>query len=74
MQVLKALGEITEIKSEEELNPVQKMISEAYSEIDQAVVKGVLHKNTAARRKSKLAGARQRVLIANGLYTPQPAQ
>lgn len=74
MQVLKALEEFTEVKSEEDLNPVQKLISEAYQEIDKAVVKGVLHKNTAARRKSKLAVARQRVLIANGLYTPQPAQ
>lgn len=74
MQVLKALADFTEVKSEDELKPVQKLINEAYKEIDMAVVKGVLHQNTAARRKSKLAVARQRLLIANGLYTPQPAQ
>ena len=31
-----------------------KALSEAYAKIDRAVVKGVLHKNTAARRKSRL--------------------
>jgi small subunit ribosomal protein S20 len=29
-------------------------LSEAYSKIDRAVVKGILHKNTAARRKARL--------------------
>ena len=38
--------------------------------IDKAVSKGVLHLNTAARRKARLAKARQNVLIAAGLYTP----
>ena len=38
--------------------------------IDKAVNKGVLHKNTAARRKARMAVARQNVLIAAGLYTP----
>ena len=38
--------------------------------IDKAVSKGVLHINTAARRKARLARARQNVLIAAGLYTP----
>ena len=41
--------------------------------IDKAVCKGVLHRNTAARRKARLAKARKNVLIASGLYTP-PAQ
>lgn len=67
--MLKAL-EGLEIKAEEELVPVQKLLNEAYEEIDKAVVKGILHKNTGARRKSRIALARQRVLIANGLYTP----
>ncbi len=35
---------------------VQTSLSAAYSEIDRAVKKGTLHKNTAARRKSQLAG------------------
>lgn len=38
--------------------------------IDKAVSKGVLHSNTAARRKARLAKARQNVLVAAGLYTP----
>lgn len=38
--------------------------------IDKAVGKGVMHKNTAARRKARLAAARQNVLISAGLYTP----
>lgn len=36
---------------------VQSKLSAAYSEIDRAVKKGTLHKNTAARRKSVLAHA-----------------
>jgi small subunit ribosomal protein S20 len=32
----------------------QKAMSEAFSKIDRAVTKGVLHKNTAARRKARL--------------------
>jgi small subunit ribosomal protein S20 len=40
-------GDSTEIKTS---------LSAAYSEIDRAVKKGTLHKNTAARRKSQLAG------------------
>jgi small subunit ribosomal protein S20 len=34
---------------------IQTTLSAAYSEIDRAVKKGTLHKNTAARRKSVLA-------------------
>ncbi|MDF2461499.1 MAG: rpsT [Candidatus Saccharibacteria bacterium] len=36
---------------------IQIKLNEAYSEIDRAVKKGTLHKNTAARRKSVLAHA-----------------
>ena len=72
-QVLKTLDSFKEVQAEEELAPVQKLLSEAYQEIDKAVVKGILHKNTAARRKSRLALARQRVLIASGLYKPASA-
>lgn len=35
---------------------IKTSLSAAYSEIDRAVKKGTLHKNTAARRKSQLAG------------------
>ena len=57
-------------KAESDLAPVSSLLSEAYKVIDVAVVKGVLHKNTAARRKARLASARQQVLIKAGLYTP----
>jgi len=57
--------------SEDEIKPIEKLISEAYQEIDKAVVKGILHANTGARRKAKVAAAKQQLLIDAGLYTPQ---
>ncbi len=41
----------------------QKALNKAYKVIDMAVSKGVLHKNAAARRKSRLA------LVANSAKT-----
>jgi small subunit ribosomal protein S20 len=40
---------------------VEKLVSLAYSKIDKAVQKGVLHSNTGAARKSSLAKALQLV-------------
>ena len=40
----------------------QEKLREAQSEIDRAVKKGTLHKNTAARRKSRLVAASVRTL------------
>lgn len=57
-------------KSESDLAPVSTLMSEAYQVIDKAVVKGILHRNTAARRKARLAKARKYVLVEAGLYTP----
>lgn len=57
-------------KSESDLEPVGALISEAYQVIDKAVVKGIMHRNTAARRKARLAKARQYILVEAGLYTP----
>ena len=57
-------------QSESDLEPVGALMREAYQVIDKAVVKGVLHRNTAARRKARLAKARQYVLVEAGLYTP----
>lgn len=75
MQVLKALSEFSgKVESEDELQPVEKMMSEAYQEIDKAVSKGILKMNTAARRKSRLALAKQKLLITAGLYTPATTQ
>lgn len=57
--------------SEDAIKPIEKLISEAYQEIDKAVGKGILHANTGARRKAKVAAAKQQLLIDAGLYTPQ---
>ena len=38
-------------------------LKEAQSEIDRAVKKGTLHKNTAARRKSRLVKATKKTLV-----------
>lgn len=57
--------------SEADLAPVGTLLSEAYQVLDKAQVKGILHRNTVARRKARLARARQQVLIQAGLYTPQ---
>lgn len=43
--------------AEGEATDIQTKLGEAYSEIDRAVKKGTIHKNTAARRKSVLAHA-----------------
>ncbi len=74
-QVLKALDAYGgKLESEDELKPVEKMMSEAYQEIDKAVVKGIIKLNTASRRKSRLATAKQTLLIQAGIYTPAAAQ
>lgn len=73
LQVMKALESYGgKLESEEELKPVEKLMSEAYQEIDKAVVKGIIKQNTAARRKSRLAVAKRKLLITAGLYTPAP--
>jgi small subunit ribosomal protein S20 len=41
--------------SAESMQEVQQRMSEAYSKIDKAVKKGVLHRNNGARKKSRLA-------------------
>jgi len=41
--------------SPESMQEVQRRMSEAYSKIDKAVKKGVLHRNNGDRKKSRLA-------------------
>lgn len=41
----------------EQLEEVQRSMASAYSKIDRAVKRGVLHINTGARKKSRLAKA-----------------
>ena len=57
-------------QSEADLAELDRLLGAAYKAIDRAVSKAGMHKNTAARRKSKLALARQHVLVAAGLYKP----
>lgn len=38
-------------------NETKNLVTKIYSIVDKAVKKGVIHKNTAARRKSKIAKA-----------------
>ncbi|KAF2287363.1 hypothetical protein GH714_039749 [Hevea brasiliensis] len=57
----------------EEVLPIEKLIAEAYSVIDKAVKVGTLHRNTGARRKSRLARRKKAVEIHHGWYTPAPA-
>jgi small subunit ribosomal protein S20 len=42
----------------------EKALSEAYAKIDRAVTKGILHRNTAARRKSRLVAMIKRLAAA----------
>ncbi len=42
------------IKNDIEEEKLKAAVNKAYSVIDKAVTKGVLHKNTAARKKSRL--------------------
>jgi small subunit ribosomal protein S20 len=55
----------------EDLANVERLVSEAYEEIDKAVVKGVLHKNNAAHKKSRVAKYKRLVAMAAGQFQPQ---
>eukprot|EP00250_Pteridium_aquilinum_P026471 c33059_g1_i1 orf=102-656(+) len=58
--------------SEEMLPPIESLISEAFSTIDKAVQVGTLHRNTGARRKSRLSRAKKTLEVQMGWYTPSP--
>lgn len=55
LQVLKLAEQMTASppKSEADVKPLEQLISEAFQEIDKAVVKGIMHRNTAARKKAR---------------------
>eukprot|EP01025_Chloroclados_australasicus_P068580 TRINITY_DN9534_c0_g1_i1.p1 TRINITY_DN9534_c0_g1~~TRINITY_DN9534_c0_g1_i1.p1 ORF type:complete len:216 (+),score=18.72 TRINITY_DN9534_c0_g1_i1:85-732(+) len=65
------LAEISSVSSEGDLATVDKDMHVAFSNIDKAAAKGILHKNTAARRKAKLTTVRKQVLAAAGIYGAQ---
>lgn len=52
-----AVGEYGANPSPESLEEVQRRMSAAYSKIDKAVKRGVLHPNNGARKKARLAKA-----------------
>lgn len=58
----------------EEVLSIEKLIGEAYSIIDKAVKVGTLHRNTGARRKSRLARRKKAVEIQKGWYTPADSE
>ena len=60
-----ALETLESNPSEENTKLVDERMSAAYSKIDKAVKRGVLHRNAGARRKSQIAKARKK--------TEQPA-
>ncbi|GBG00479.1 30S ribosomal protein chloroplastic [Raphidocelis subcapitata] len=58
----------------EQVPALEGLVAEAYKAIDTAVLKGVIHANTAARRKARVAKWKRQVLISAGLYTPTAEQ
>jgi small subunit ribosomal protein S20 len=61
---LTALDTHTANPNPESEKEVQERMSEAYSKIDKAVKRGVLHPNNGARKKSKLAQRLKKVTAA----------
>ena len=55
--------------TEDDIGDLEKLISEATKAVDKAVGKGVLHKNTGARRKSRMSKYKQELRQEKGLYT-----
>jgi small subunit ribosomal protein S20 len=74
-QVLEALDVLKKKPdaASEEIVQVEKLIAETYLVIDKAVKVGTLHRNTGARRKSRLARKKNAVEIHHGWYTPAAA-
>ncbi|XP_019181924.1 PREDICTED: 30S ribosomal protein S20, chloroplastic isoform X2 [Ipomoea nil] len=58
---------------QDEVVEIEKLIAEAYSAIDKAIKTGAVHRNTGARRKSRLARRKKAVEIHHGWYVPAPA-
>lgn len=52
-----AVKKVLELSTSDDKEALQAALSNAYKLCDKAVSKGVLHKNTAARKKSRLTKA-----------------
>lgn len=59
---------------EQQVSQLDKLVSEAFQEIDKAISKGTLHANTGARRKARVSLLKRQALIAGGVYAPKPEQ
>ena len=57
-----ACGVFEKEPGEESKADLQKTINAAFSKIDKAVKKGVLHRNTGANQKSRLSVALKKVM------------
>jgi len=53
-----------------ELEPAQRAVVAATSALDKAAKKGIIHPNTAARRKSRLSKKLSRAVMAGAVDTP----
>ena len=56
-----AVKKALELSTSEDKEALQAALSNAYKLCDKAVSKGVLHKNTAARKKSRLTKALNKI-------------
>lgn len=59
-----AAKKVLELAASEDKEALNSAISKAYQLCDKAVSKGILHKNTAARKKSRLVLAVKRIQAA----------
>ena len=57
-----AVKQVLKVAVSKDLEAVKKELANAYKLCDKAVSKGVLHKNTAARKKSRLTKAINKLL------------
>lgn len=60
-----AVEEYAASPTSEGMEKVQEAMSVAYSKIDKAVKRGVLHKNNGARKKARLAKALKQASVAS---------
>ncbi len=56
-----AVKKVLELSTSDDKEALQAALSNAYKLCDKAVSKGVLHKNTAARKKSRLTKALNKI-------------
>lgn len=60
-----AVRKVLEFANAGQQEEMKAALSKAYQLCDKAVTKGVLHKNTAARKKSRLTKAINKIVAAN---------